>query len=220
MLLWLAATALLLAGIASPTLAVRDPIHWGAGSVCLPTGYNGAEECNTVDVHCGFRVMNAVPYPLESAAQALLLYGGQCAHYQAVRSFAIMGVIMAGAVVAVTLFMFLKRRMDRSAWQAAAHVVMAVESAFVMIALSLAVAYLHNLESAGVDRGAAFGLLVAAWPIGLLAWALWAASGYVEKDWMRSDLAGPVPQLQQPSQFALAPGEAHVPPEARAKVYD
>ena len=164
--LWLLVAILLLSAAASPKLATESGTDIGAFQICYPDGGG----CHSIDANC----------KIDQGSQSIkILDGSDCSNLQATRAFLIMALLLSFVIVGLTWFMFFAHRMADRALYLVAHVLMALVAFFVLIAFSAAAAVLNKYD---FNKGDAFGCLVAAWVIGLLAWALWAAAGRYEQE--------------------------------------
>ena len=169
--LWLFVVILLIAAAASPTMATGGGVRVGAFQVCYPDGGG----CHSIDTDCSV-----------GGGGGKVFAGGDCDRLQAVRAFLIMGLLLSVVITALTCYMFAAQRMAESTLYVAAHVLMAVETFFILIAFSVAAALLNDYSA---DKGGAFGCLVTAWVMGLIAWALWWAAHQYDQDGGRATLA-------------------------------
>jgi len=143
-------------------MATGGGVRVGAFQVC----YSGGGGCHSIDTHC-------------NAGGGQVFDGSDCDNLQAVRAFLIMGLLLSLVITALTFFMFFAHRMADRTLYWTAHILMAVESLFILIAFSAAASLLNDFDA---DKGGAFGCLVTAWVLGLVAWALWWAAARYEEE--------------------------------------
>ena len=175
--LWLTVTVLLIAAAALPQLTMTsNGDSLGAFQICFPANdWGGISGCYAIDANCDMHY-NGVGESLAT--------GDACVQLQATRAFLTTGVLLAGCTTALAYYMFFQHRMAHRRLRRAAHWLMGLESCFILVAFCVASAFIDNAdhEFAYGGRGNSFTLMVVAWPLGLAAWALWAAAGRYEKE--------------------------------------